>query len=89
LAVQAWGDWEYVPDELRKLFLHDARAALEAAAPHMLAGARAELVKLANEFAGAEGGTLAYTTILDGRHVMRKNAHDQLMYILDAHLPGE
>jgi hypothetical protein len=45
---------------------------------------RDELVKLAQEFDGAEGGTLAYT-VTDGRHSMRKNAHDQLMYILSMH----
>lgn len=45
---------------------------------------RAELVKLAQEFDSAEGGTLAYT-VTDGRHSMRKNAHDQLMYILSMH----
>lgn len=37
LAVQAWGEWEYVPDELRRLFLRDARIALKAAAPHLVA----------------------------------------------------
>lgn len=35
LALQAWGDWAYVPDELRLLFLRDAQIALEAAAAHM------------------------------------------------------
>ena len=64
--------------------LDRARAALEAAVPHMLAGLRTDLVKLAKEFDTAEGGTLAYT-VTDGRFGMRKNAHDQLMYVLDDH----
>ena len=50
----------------------------------MLAGLRTDLVKLAKEFDTAEGGTLAYT-VTDGRFGMRKNAHDQLMYVLDDH----
>ena len=39
LAIQAWGQWEYVPNELRKAFIRDAKITLEAAAPYMLAGA--------------------------------------------------
>ena len=39
LAVQAWRDWEYVPDGLRRAFLRDAKITLEAAAPYMLAEA--------------------------------------------------
>ncbi len=42
LATSAWGDWAHVPNALRPLFLRDARIALEAAAPYMLAGAWAE-----------------------------------------------
>jgi hypothetical protein len=63
----------------------NVRRILEAAAPHMLADLRAELVKLAKEFDSAEGGTLAYTTIIDG-FGMRKNAHDTLMYVIDNHM---
>jgi hypothetical protein len=47
---------------------------------------RAELIRLAQEFDTAVGGALAYTTT-DGRFQMRKNAHDQLMYIVDNYLP--
>lgn len=58
----------------------------KAAAPHVMAEFRSELVKLAQEFDSAEGGTLAYTAKTDdGRFVMRKNAHDQLMYVIDNH----
>ena len=39
---------------------------------------------LAQEFDRAAGGTLAYTHY-DGRHSLRKNAHDQIMYILSLH----
>jgi len=53
----------------------------------MLAGLRSELVKLAQEFDAAAGGTLAYT-YNDGRFAMRKNAHDQLMYIVDNNIPA-
>jgi len=42
LALQAWGDWAYVPDALRRLFLRDARLALEAAAPILLSHEREE-----------------------------------------------
>jgi len=62
------------------------RAALEAAAPHLMAGLRSDLVKLAKEFDTVEGGTLAYTTIHNGQHAMRKNAHDQLMYVIEDYL---
>ena len=64
------------------------RAAIEAAAPHMRRALRADLVKLAQEFDAAEGGTLAYTVIVD-RFGMRKNAHDQLMRIVENHLHAE
>jgi len=36
MAMHGWGAWEFVPDEMRTLFLRDARIALEAAAPHLL-----------------------------------------------------
>jgi hypothetical protein len=39
LAVQAWGQWEYVPNELRRAFLRDAKITLEAAAPFIAAEA--------------------------------------------------
>lgn len=39
LAIQAWGQWEYVPNELRKAFIRDAKITLEAAAPYMFNGA--------------------------------------------------
>lgn len=71
-------------DRMKAKYRKQATKALEAAAPHMLAGLRADLVKLAKEFDTAEGGTLAYT-VTDGRFGMRKNAHDQLMYVLDDH----
>jgi hypothetical protein len=60
----------------------DIRRALEAAAPYMLAALRAELVNLATDFDSAEGGTLAYTS----PNGLRKNAHDQLMYIAENYL---
>jgi len=52
-----------------------------------IAGLRSELVKLAQEFDTAAGGTLAYT-FNDGRFAMRKNVHDQLMYIVDNNIPA-
>jgi hypothetical protein len=67
-----------VDDEDRDIM----RAALEAAAPYMLAGLHAELVNLAKDFDAAEGGTLAYTS----PNGLRKNAHDQLMYIAENYL---
>ena len=48
-----------------------------------LAELRSQLVTLAKEFDDAEGGTLAYTATNNGQYAMRKNAHDQLMYIVD------
>ena len=78
-------DWAMVDERTKANYLDKARAALEAAAPHLMAGLRAELARLAQEFDAAEGGTLAYT-FTDGRHAMRKNAHDQLMYIIGDHL---
>ena len=88
-----------IPDEAveaaaRAMLFHDkwpqewpdlARAALEAAAPHLMASLRSDLVKLAEEFDAAEGGTVAYTTAM-GPHKMRKNAHDQLMFIVEERL---
>jgi len=47
LAVVAWGQWEYVPNELRSRFLRDARICLEAAAPHLLSHER-EQTRLAH-----------------------------------------
>lgn len=83
-SVRGWGD---LGDTHKAAALAQARAALEAAAPHMLANLRLELVELAREFDAAEGGTLAYTAVTeDGRFVMRKNAHDQLMCIVDSHM---
>ena len=94
MPVELFGEdgpvlWEHLGgsilgDSRKHHELDRARAALEAAVPHMLAGLRTDLVKLAKEFDTAEGGTLAYT-VTDGRFGMRKNAHDQLMYVLDDH----
>ena len=39
LAIVAWGEWEYVPTELRGRMKRDARLALEAAAPFIAAQA--------------------------------------------------
>lgn len=43
MATQAWEEWDRVPDAARRLFMRDARIALEAAAPHMLEQAEREL----------------------------------------------
>lgn len=92
-ALAVYGDecanlWVDEDPRVKASYLQDAKRALEAAAPHMLVDLRSELVKLAQEFDGAEGGTLAYTIIVD-RFGMRKNAHDQLMYIVANHLQAK
>ena len=69
-------------DEFKADYMREAKEALEAAAPYMVAGLRVELVNLAKDFDAAEGGTLAYTS----PNGLRKNAHDQLMYIAENYL---
>lgn len=39
LAVQAWGEWEYVPTELRRRFIRDAQTIIDTAAPFIAAKA--------------------------------------------------
>ena len=78
--------WALQIPEIQERYREDARNALTAAAAPAARALRADLVKLAQEFDAAEGGTLAYTVIVD-RFGMRKNAHDQLMYIVDNHMP--
>ncbi len=39
MAGAAYGVWELVPEAKRRLYMRTARAALEAAAPHMMAEA--------------------------------------------------
>ena len=45
---------------------------------------REDMQLLAQEFDRAVGGTLAYTHS-DGRSSIRRNAHDQIMYLLSLH----
>ena len=82
--------WALQVPELQERYREDARNALMAAAPYVFGGLRADLVKLAQEFDTTEGGTLAYTVIFDRFGTrMRKNAHDQLMHIVENHLHAE
>jgi hypothetical protein len=78
-ANHLYPGWETSPADWKDHFRRKAAEALETAAPHMLAGLRAELVNLAKDFDAAEGGTLAYIS----PNGLRKNAHDQLMYIAE------
>jgi hypothetical protein len=81
-ATHLYPGWETSPADWKDYFRRKATEALEAAAPYMLAGLHAELVTLAKDFDAAEGGTLAYTS----PNGLRKNAHDQLMYIVENYL---
>jgi hypothetical protein len=58
--------------------VHQAQLALEAAAPHLMAGLRAELVGLAGEL---------NTATID-QFGIRRNPRDQLMQIVHQHLDG-